>query len=252
MDTTPRILRDPVSALVLGGAGLIGSLGGAAISASSNGGKPNQSYEYFKGPDFQQGQTATNDWLNQLTQDQADPTGNFGAISPDWSDIWQQTQKQVQQYFNGTATNPGVNDQIKSSFAQRGMSADPAASFLSSMSGANEASMLNNLSAQQNIAKQQFANEGKTQWLNSIQNFQNQVANGPTGGASSIQTTPTPAQQFGNAFGAAGSAIGTAGAQAYGQGQQLSYLDSILNPGTNPSSFANSVVPNINLPFGYA
>ncbi len=225
-----------LAAGVLGGGAALGS---AAIGASSNKGMPAVKYEYHKGPDYEQGQTATNDWLNQITADQNDPTGNFGAISPDWNDIWDQTQKQVQQYYNGTATSPGVNDQIKASFAQRGMSGDPAAAYLQAASGANQASQLSTLGAEQNIARQQFANQGKSQWLNSVQAFQNQVANGPTGGASSITTAPTTTQQIGNAIGAAGSGFASAAIQGAGQSNQLAYLQSLMN-GSQGYSFAPS------------
>lgn len=217
------------ASLIGGGLAAAGAVGSAAIGASSNKGMPAVKYQYFQGPDYQQGQTATNDWLSQITADQNDPTGNFGAISPDWNDIWAQTQRQVQQYYDGTATSPGVNDQIKASFAQRGMSGDPAASYLQAASGANEAEQLNQASQAQNIAKQQFANQGKSQWLNSVQAFQNQVANGPTGGASSITTAPTTTQQIASAAGAAASGLGSAYIGAQGQNSQLSYLNSIMN-----------------------
>ncbi len=59
--------------------------------------KPSIDTTFTPGPLFAQGETATTDWLNQLTAMQNDPSGNFGAISPDWNDIWAQTQKQVQQ-----------------------------------------------------------------------------------------------------------------------------------------------------------
>ncbi len=80
------------------GAALIGAsgvIGGSLISSLSNGGAPGIEDNFVKGPSFDNGQTAQNNWLNQLTSDQNDPTGNFGAISPDWNDIWSQTQQQV-------------------------------------------------------------------------------------------------------------------------------------------------------------
>lgn len=222
----------------IAGAGAIGAGVSGIIGSSDNGGQPNVSNVYTPGPNYQAGQTSTQDWLNQLTSDQNDPTGNFGAISPDWNDIWQQTQQQVSNYYNGTATSPGVNDQIKASFAQRGMSGDPAASYLTAASGANQASDLTNLAAQQNIAKQTFANEGKTQWLNSIASLQNQTANAPSGGNWGGQVvSPTQGQQLANIFGTTASGIGSAAATANGQNNQLSYLNSIINP-TSALSFA--------------
>lgn len=229
------------------GAALIGAggvLGGAAISAFSNGGAPGIEDTFIQGPDFQQGQTAQANWLNQLTQDQNDPTGNFGGISPDWNDIWQQTQQQVNNYFNGTATSPGVNDQIKASFAQRGMSGDPAAAYLTSASGANQAQELGNLSAQQNIAQQTFAQTAKQNWYTNMNNFNNST-NAEQGSWTGAQPYATPGQQIGNAIGAAGSGVVSSAINANSQQNQLDYLNSLMYPLSNmPSSYAPNYATN--------
>lgn len=218
------------------------SAGAGIYSATQNKGQPSVQDVFTKGPSFEQGQTATNDWLNQLTQDQNDPSGNFGAISPDWNDIWAQTQRQVQQYYNGTATSPGVNDQIKASFAQRGMSGDPAASYLTAASGANEAEQLNEASQAQNIAKQTFAQQGKQNWLNSIASLQNQTANSKSGGDwSGSIVSPTSNQQVGNVIGTAASGIASNEIQQQSQNNQLAYLSSLINPMT-PTSFGKSLI----------
>lgn len=234
----PRaIKRTWVAAAIVGGSAI--TAGAGIYESSQNKGMPNVSNTYTPGPNYQAGQDSTQEWLKQLQSDQSDP--NWGAISPDWNDIWQQTQQQVNNYYNGTATSPGVNDQIKASFAQRGMSGDPAASYLMSASGANQASDLTNLAAQQNISKQTFANAGKTQWLNSIQNFQNQTANGPSGGNWGGQViSPTSSQQIAQMIGTAGSGLASAGIQNQGNQAQLAYLQSLNG---NPSSYAGSAYP---------
>ncbi len=223
--------RTWVAAAIVGGSAI--TAGAGIYSASQNGGAPGIVQQYTPGPDAAIGQKAAGQWADQLTQDQTDP--NWGAISPDWNDIWQQTQQQVHNYFNGTATNPGVNDQINASFAQRGMSGDPAASFLQSQSGANEAQMLNNNSANMNIAKQTFTNQGKSQWLNSMAQFQHETM--PAQGTDSYPYATT-GQQIGNAIGAAGSGIAAYGLQQQSNKDQMSWLNSILNH--NPTSYAPS------------
>lgn len=227
-------------AVAIGGGAVVGA-GAGLIGDSINGGKPQIQDQFTQGPDFQKGQQAQGDWLSQLTSDQNDPTGNFGGISPDWNDIWNQTQQQVQDYFSGTATNPGVNDQIKSSFAQRGMAGDPAASFLQAQSGANEAQYLGNLSAQQNIAKNQFAQTAKQNWYSNMNNFQNATSS-EQGNWSGGVVSPTSGQQIADTIGTAGSGVASAALTANGQNNQLSYLQSILNPvAPNPSGFATSL-----------
>lgn len=217
------------------------SAGAGIYSASQNGGAPGIEDNYVQGPNYQVGQDVTKQWQNQLTQDQNDP--NFGAISPDWNDMWQQTQKQVQQYYNGSSINPGVNDKINASFAQRGMSGDPAASFLQMQSGANEASDLSNLSAQQNIAKQTFANQGKNQWLQSIGNLQNQTSNAASGGTwTGAQPYATTGQQIGNAIGSFGSGLASYGLQQNSNQNQTNWLSGLLNGGGNSSNYAPGII----------
>lgn len=199
---------------------------------------PQVNTTYTPGPTFQAGQTTTNDLLNQLTSDQNNPSGDFGAISPDWNDIWDQTQKQVQQYFNGTATSPGVNDQIKSSFAQRGMGGQPAQGFLEAQTGADESQQLGSLSAQQNIAKQQFAQQGKQNWMTDALQLQNQTANGAGAGQWNTQVTPNPLQSIVGAVAPVASAAVSAYTGGAANASNNAYLSSLLNPTPNPTTFA--------------
>lgn len=232
------------AALIIGGTGAAATLGGAAISASANGGAPGIEDNYVAGPNAGIEQSNANTWAQQLQQMASEP--DYGAIQPDWNDIWNQTQQQVQNYFSGTATTPGVNDQISASFAQRGMSGDPAASYLQAASGANEAQDLGNLSAQQNIAQNQFGLEGQQQWLNSNAAFQSAI--NPTAGSwTGAQPYATTGQQIGNAIGAAGSGAVQYGIGAANNNSQMSYLNSILNP-TTTSGYTTSSLPYANSP----
>lgn len=223
----------------LGGAILGGSAitaGAGLIGDSMNGGQPQIQDVYTPGPNAGIEQSNANLWANQLSTMAGEP--DYGAIQPDWSDIWNQTQQQVQNYFSGTATQPGVNDQINASFAQRGMSGDPAASYLQSASGANEAQDLGNLRAQQNIAQNQFGLEGQQQWLNSMNQFQ-QAITPTTGNWSGAVVSPTEGQQIASTVGNVASAGTTAAIGANNNNTQMAYLQSMLNPtstgGYNPS-----------------
>lgn len=220
-----------VAAAIIGGSAI--TAGAGIYSASQNKGAPGIAQKYTPGPYAEQGKTAVNDWLGQLTKDQNDP--NWGAISPDWNDIWQQTQQHVNNYYNGTATSPGVNDQIKASFAQRGMSGDPAASYLTAASGADQAQQLGNLEAQQNVAKQTFANTGKNNWMANIASFQHETA--PQQGAwSNSVPYATSGQQIGNAIGSAGSGLASYGIQQQSNQNQLNWLQQMNQ---NPTSYGD-------------
>lgn len=197
---------------------------------------PSVNTTYTQGPTYAAGQTSTDDLLSSLTQEATEP--NYGAISPDWNDIWNQTQQQVQDYFGGTATSPGVNDAIKSSFAQRGMGGDPAESFTLAGSNADEAQDLGNLSAQQNIAEQTFGQQAQQNWYTNMLNFQNQTANGPAGGDWNTTVTPNPIQQLVGAVAPVAAAGVSAGIQSGAQQSSNAYLAQLLGQSQNPSSYA--------------
>lgn len=230
------------------GGGLALGIGGASLSATADG--PDVSNEFLQNPEYPNSQNSRDLWWNKLKSWGSDP--NYGAISPDWNDIWDQTQKQVRGYYDGTALQPGVQQRIDSSLARRGMSDQPASDFLHAQVGAAEASDLSGLSAQQNIAKQNFAENGRTTWLNSLQNFQAQK---PTGQWNTT-VTPNGQQQAGQALSAVGGAVGTAGAQIGGLNNQTAYLNYLQNQNQpSPLSFSpidpgfNNTAP-FNLPPG--
>ena len=222
-----QICYDPMTALIVGGAGV---LGGAALSANS---KPDVSNDFLKNPEYAHSQDARDTWWQTLQNQQNDPTGAYGAIAPDWADIWQQTQQQVKSYFEGSATTPGVNDAIKGSFAQRGMGGQAGESFNLAASGANEAQQLGNLSAQQSIAKNQFALAGQQNWLNSLQNFQAQRPSGEW----QTQVNPSSGQIWGNALSGVGGAVGSYGMNQLGAQQQQNWMKDMYNAtGSWPST----------------
>lgn len=207
-----------VATAVIGGAAL--NVGGAYMSANS---KPDVSNEFLQNPEYANSQAARDTWWQKLQDWGNDP--NYGAIAPDWADIWQQTQQQVKQYFEGSAMTPGVNDAIKASFAQRGMGGQAGESFALASSGATEAQQLANLQVQQNIAKNQFAETGRQNWLNSLQNFQAQKPVGEW----QTQVNPSSGQIWGNALSQIGGSIGSLGMKQLENQQQMNWMQSMYD-----------------------
>lgn len=215
-----------VATAIVGGAAI--SAGGAYMSSKS---KPDVTNDWLQNPEYPHSQDARDTWWNKLQTWGEDP--NYGAIAPDWNDIWQQTQQQVKAYFEGTAMTPGVNDAIKGSFAQRGMGGQAGETFALASSGATEAQQLANLQAEQNIAKNQFAETGRQNWLTSLQNFQAQRP----GGEWQTQVNPSSGQIWGNALSQVGGAIGSYGMNQLGQQQQQNWMQSMYNQtGSWPST----------------
>lgn len=198
---------------------------GTGISATS---KDKVSNEWLANPEYPNSQEARDTWWKKLQTWGEDP--NYGAISPDWNTIWEQTQQKVKQYYNGSPMAPGVQQKISSSLARRGMSENPASDFLHAQVEAQEAQDLGNLSAQQNISQNQFSETGRQNWLSSLQNFQAQKPSGQWN-----TTVSNQGAQIGNALSQIGGAVGSAGVSAYGNQQQLASLDKFNNAGMSYS-----------------
>lgn len=206
-----------------------GGLAAGGLITSATAGRDKVQNDWLANPEYPHSQDSRDLWWQKLQDWGKDP--NYGAIAPDWNDIWHQTQQKVKGYYNGTAMAPGVQDRVNSSLARRGMSENPASDFLHAQVGAQESQDLGNLSAQQNIAQNQFAEQGRNDWLSSLQNFQAQK---PAGQWSS-QQNPNNQRMVGDSISKIGGAIGSAGMSAYGNQQQLDYLK---NYSQQPQSFS--------------
>lgn len=195
------------------------AVGGGAMSAMASG-QEERNQDWLANPEYPNSQDARDTWWQKLQDWGKDP--NYGAISPDWDTIWAQTQQKVKQYYSGGPLNPGVKDRIKSSLARRGMSDNPASQFLEAQVGAQEAQDLGSLSAQQNIARNEFAESGRKTWLDSINTFQAQKPSGQW----DIYTTDPGAQQkaWGNMISGVGSSVAGAGLDAWSQQKNLDFL----------------------------
>lgn len=128
--------------------------------------------KFLQNPEYPHSQDARDLWWNKLQTWGNDP--NYGAISPDWDNIWNTVQNRVKQYYEGGPLNPGVKDRLRSSLARRGMSENPASDYLMAQTDAQQSGELNDLATQQAMAKVNLANSGRETWLNSLQNFQAQ------------------------------------------------------------------------------
>lgn len=135
-------------------------------------GKKEVDNKFLMNPEYPHSQDARDLWWKKLETWGDDP--NYGAISPDWDNIWKLTQNRVKEYYQGGPLQPGVKDRLKSATARRGMSDQPASDFLNAQIDAQQGNDLQELDAQQNIARNEFAERGRTNWLTSLDRFQSQ------------------------------------------------------------------------------
>lgn len=120
-------------------------------------------------PDYPEAEGARTKWWDLLQQFGGEP--GYGAISPDWGDIWQNAQKKVQQYFWGSPTDPGVVGKIKSSAARRNVSESPALTNMMSRMGATESGLLSSMATEQATKKAEFSEAGRQNYLQQLQSL---------------------------------------------------------------------------------
>lgn len=117
-------------------------------------------------PDYPETDAARATWGETLQKWGSMP--GYGAIAPDWNDIWDNARAKVQRYFMGGPEGPGAIATVKSNLARRGMSENPAAETQISRLGMSHGNFLQDLAVTQAIQEAQFGERGRETWLNSL------------------------------------------------------------------------------------
>lgn len=156
-----------MTALALGGAALAG---GAGIAQAARGNRDKVDNQFLMNPEYAENTGARELWWKRLQEWGNDP--NYGAISPDWSNIWENVQNKVRQYYEGGPLKPGVKDRVRASLARRGMSENPASDYLLAQTDVAQGNELANIATEQGIAKAQFGEQGRLNWLQSLQDLE--------------------------------------------------------------------------------
>lgn len=225
-----------VAVAVVGGLTL-GTAG--AITSATADHNPQLNSNFLQNPEYPHSQDARDAWWNKLNTWKDDP--NYGAVTPDWSNIWDTVQRQVGQYYNGGPLTPGLQDKVSSSLARRNMSDNPAADYLHAQVGAQQGNTLADAATQQAIQKTNLAEQGRQSWLSNINSFQGQK---PQGEWNNVVSYPGANQMaWGNAMSGIGSSVATlgmAGGQAGGFQNLLngSQWDKYINAPTYAPSAA--------------
>ena len=120
-------------------------------------------------PDYAESTAARGTWLDTLQS--WGPDNGYGAIAPNWDDLWNNAREKVQRYFSGGPEGPGVNAKIAANNARRGVSDQPAADVTRQRSGFQQGNMLMDMAVKQAMEKANLAESGRKTWLGSIQNL---------------------------------------------------------------------------------
>lgn len=96
----------------------------------------------------------------------------YGAIAPNWNDIWDLAKKRVQQYYWGTPTDPGMIAKLNADAARKGQSGQPAYVRNLSRLGQTESDQLSSMAVEQAMNEAQFAESGRQNWIKEALAFQ--------------------------------------------------------------------------------
>lgn len=210
-------------AVAIGGSAVLGV--GAGLLGGDSTSTQDQTQTFKAGPEAQKALTTWSDTLQNWGQQPG-----YGAIQPDWDQIWNLASQKIQQYYSGTALSPGVNDAIKASVAGRNVGDSSTPEVLKARMGIEQGQQMANFAGQEAIQKTQTEQTGQQTWLNSLQ----ALASSTQGGTQSGTSTTTSPTDLSGITSSLGQGLGTLAAQN-NQKNWLSQLSALLGKGNTPN-----------------
>ena len=137
------------------------------FGGSDNGDKQTTTQnDYQMAPEYSEATGARASWWDTLQKWGSEP--GYGAIQPNWNDIWSNASQKVQRYFNGGPEGPGVNAKIKSRSAARGVGDQAAGDAMLQRSGFQQGNMLQDIAVQQAMEEARLGEQGRNNWMTSL------------------------------------------------------------------------------------
>lgn len=150
--------------------------------------------KFTQAPDYAESEAARGNWWKTL-QDWGS-SGSFGAVMPNFEDVYKNAAKRVSQYYwGGPSGQTGLMDKIRAGAARRGVAESPAIDVLTQRAGAEEAGKLGDISANLDVTKAQAVESARTNWLQSMMNLAGLKPSGTWGGTTT-QTTTQPGEDL--------------------------------------------------------
>jgi len=145
----------------------IGTVGvGAGLSAYSASTKKTKT-NLTQLPEYPESEASRQMWWQKLAAWGEDP--NYGAVTPDWDNIWNMTQRKINDYYSGTALKTGVKDRLKSSMARRNIQDSPAYDYLNLGLDVEQGNQLKDAAVEEGVQKTNLAESGRKDWLGSLE-----------------------------------------------------------------------------------
>ena len=141
--------------------------GGASIASGYLSGRGKKGgVDITQLPEYGESEAGRGMWWDKLQEWGGQP--GYGAISPDWGDIWEQAQQRVKDYYSGTATQPGFMSKIEASAAKRGVSDSPAIDVEKTKALVSQGRQMKELASEQATKQAMFGEQGRQYWMSQI------------------------------------------------------------------------------------
>jgi len=172
-------------------------------------------------PEYPEAQQARESYASKLTGWGEDP--NYGAIAPNWDDIWNKAQQRVKQYYwGGAGGQTGLADKVRSSAAARNVSDSPALQTELTNMGYQEAQDIGDISTEMATKEAEFGETGRQNWMSWLSNLMGQKQSGQFTDAKYMKEEPSGIMGLLGSLG--GSMLGGAGGEGGGENDWLSTL----------------------------
>lgn len=151
-------------------------------------------------PEFPEAAGARATWADTLTRWGSQP--GYGAIQPNWNDIWENARGKVSRYFGGGPEGPGVDAKVAANSAKRGVADQAAGDAMLQRSSFQQGNMLQDLAIKQAMEEANLSEGGRKDWMTSLMSLADQKPQMLNYGSTTDTTyqPPSIAGKLGKAF----------------------------------------------------
>lgn len=202
---------------------------------------------FHKAPEYPETTGARGEWWQRI-QDWGNQRG-YGAIAPDWGDIWDKASTRIKQYYwGGPEGGAGLAGKVKASAARRNVAESPALETGLTRLSATEGRDLGELATNMATEEAEFGEAGRQNWLQNI----SQIANLKVPGTWQSAQAYTPAQStpWGDLASAVGSFFGAGGGGGFNGQSLYDFFGNMGSPGKMKQSPYGQTLPTSEEFFG--
>jgi len=133
--------------------------------------------QFLQNPEYEEAKGARATWWDKLQQWGSQP--GYGAIAPNWGDIWKRAQDKIRHhYWGGPGGQTGISDKVRASAARRGVSESPALETQIGQMGMQEASDLSGIATTMATKEAEFGEQGRQNYMRQLMGLAEQKPSG--------------------------------------------------------------------------